>query len=284
MDDKNATCSPLRRFRLELAYDGRPFSGWQSQASDDAVQDHLQRALTAICPAVTTVQGSGRTDAGVSALAQVAHFDAPAASRMDGGAWQRALNTKLPPTIRVTRCAATDPQFHARFSALSKTYRYHIFTGEILPPLLHGLAWHQRGFASAEALAAVLALFEGTHDFGAFSAKRHDGRDEGRDTVRTITTARLTERGNDSLVLEFRGNGFLYKMVRFLVGSAVYCVRGRISRREMSRLLEGDTGETKAPYCAPADGLTLVEVDYPEEFGMLGTTPLARETGEPPHR
>ncbi len=284
MEDKSTTHPAFRRFRLELAYDGRPFAGWQSQASGDAVQDLVQRALAAICPAVTTVQGSGRTDAGVSALAQVAHFDAPAASRMDGGAWQRALNTKLPPTIRVMRCAATDPRFHARFSALAKTYRYHIATGEVLPPLLHGLAWHQRGFGSAEALAVVLALFEGTHDFGAFSAKRHDGRDEGRDTVRTITTARLVAGGDDSLLLEFRGNGFLYKMVRFLVGSAVYCVKGRISRREMRRLLEGNTGETKAPYCAPADGLTLVGVDYPEEFGMFGAAPPAPEKGEPPHR
>lgn len=266
MEDKRTT---FRRFRLELAYDGRPFSGWQSQASNDAVQDLVQRALASICPAVTGVQGSGRTDAGVSALAQVAHFDAPATWRMDGGAWQRALNTKLPPTIRVMRCGAIDPRFHARFSALTKTYRYHIAIGEVLPPLLHGLAWHQRDLGSPGELAAVLALFEGTHDFGPFSAKRHDGRDEGRDTVRTITTARLTASNEESLVLEFCGNGFLYKMVRFLVGSAVYCVKGRISREEMSRLLEGSTGERRAPYCAPADGLTLVGVDYPEEFEIF---------------
>ena len=87
-----------------------------------------------------------------------------------------------------------------------------------------------------------------------------------------------------SLVLEFCGNGFLYKMVRFLVGSAVYCVKGRISREEMTRLLEGNTGDKRAPYCAPADGLTLVGVDYPEEFEMFGTAPPAPEKGEPPHR
>jgi tRNA pseudouridine38-40 synthase len=268
MEEKSTT--PCR-IRLDLAYDGRPFSGWQSQVSDDAVQDVVRRALASICPAVTGAQGSGRTDAGVSALGQVAHFDTPADWRMDGGAWQRALNTKLPPAIRVMRCGAIDPRFHARFSALAKTYRYEIAAGEVLPPLRHGLAWHQRDPGPIGDLAAVLSLYEGTHDFGAFSAKRHDGKDEGRDTVRTITTARVTAPDGESLHLEFRGNGFLYKMVRFLVGSAVYCAKGRISREEMKRLLEGSAGEARAPYCAPADGLTLVEVHYPEEFEIFGT-------------
>src|SRR5690606_28107864 len=135
---------------------------------------------------------------------------------------------KLPPTIRVMRCGVTDLRFHARFSALTKTYRYHIATGEVLPPLLHGLAWHQRGLESPGELAAVLDLFEGTHDFGAFSAKRHDGKDEGRDTVRRIQSARVAANDDKSLVLEFCGNGFLYKMVRFLVGSAVYCAKRRL--------------------------------------------------------
>ena len=263
MEDESIT--PCR-FRLDLAYDGRPFSGWQSQASDDAVQDVVERALASICPAITGVQGSGLTDAGVSALGQVAHFDAPADWRMDGGAWQRALNTKLPPAVRVMRCGAIDPRFHARFSALAKTYCYEIATGEVLPPLQHGLAWHQRGLGAEDDLATVLALYEGTHDFGAFSAKRHDGKDEGRDNVRTITTARVIATKDESILIEIRGNGFLYKMVRFLVGSAVYCVKGRISLEEMSRLLEGRAGDVRAPYCAPADGLTLAGVHYPEEF------------------
>lgn len=266
MEDKSTT---FRRFRLDLAYDGRPFPGWQTQASKDSVQDVLQRALATICPAVMGAQGSGRTDAGVSALAQVVHFDAPAAWRMDGGAWQRALNTKLPAAIRVMRCGEIDSRFHARFSALAKTYRYEIVTGEVLPPLLHGLAWHQRDLGATAALASALKLYEGTHDFGSFSAKRRDGRDEGRDTVRTITSARVTETDEKSLLLEFRGNGFLYKMVRFLVGSAVYCAKERISREEVIRLLQGASGEAKAPFCAPADGLTLVGVHYPEEFEIF---------------
>jgi len=254
-----------RRFRLDLAYDGRPFAGWQSQPGGDSVQDAVERALAAICPEISSVHGSGRTDAGVSAQAQVAHFDAPASWRMQGEEWQRALNTKLPPTIRVLRCFAVPGTFHARFSAVEKTYRYEIATGEVLHPLQHGLAWHQRGLGPVAELDAILRLFEGTHDFRAFSAKRHDGFDEGRDTVRTLHRSRVAGESPDGLVLEFRGDGFLYKMVRFLVGSAVYAVRDRISKEELAVLLEG--GETgKAPYCAPAAGLSLLSVSYPEPF------------------
>jgi len=254
-----------RRFRLDLAYDGRPFAGWQSQAGGDSVQDAIELALSAFCPAVGKVYGSGRTDAGVSATGQVAHFDMPMDWKMGGGEWQRALNTKLPPTIRVMRCGEVDPAFHARFSAEEKTYDYEIATGEVLPPLRHGLAWHQRGLASVGELGAILARYEGTHDFRAFSAKRHDGYDEERDTVRTLheASARSTD-GGETLILRFRGNGFLYKMVRFLVGAAVYAGHGRISGDDLEELLAGGVDGAKAPHCAPADGLTLVEVRYPE--------------------
>lgn len=257
------------RFRLDIAYDGRPFSGWQTQASGDSVQDELQRALGAICPAITTLHGSGRTDAGVSALCQVAHFDAPPGWRMEGGEWLRALNTKLPATVRVMRCGTIQSHFHARFSALEKTYRYEIATSDVLPPLRHGLAWHQRELGAVENLAAVLKLYEGTHDFRAFSAKRHDGKDSGRDTERTLTTVTVTQHEEGTLAIYFRGTGFLYKMVRFLVGSAVYCVKGRISLEEMGRLLDGNEEAAKAPFCAPPDGLALVGVHYPDEFEIF---------------
>lgn len=257
-----------RRFRLDLAYDGRPYSGWQSQPGGGSVQDAVEEALSAICPAVASVQGSGRTDAGVCAAGQVAHFDAPSHWRMGGQEWRRALNTKLPPTIRVNGCREVDAAFHARFSAVEKTYEYTVVTAETMPPLLHGLAWHQSGMGDLERLAGILSAYEGTHDFRAFSAKRHDGYDEQRNTVRRIAEAslRLGE-GFEGIVMRFRGNGFLYKMVRFLVGTAVYVLRGRTPEEEFARLLAG--GEGKAPYCAPAAGLSLVGVRYadsPETF------------------
>ncbi|NRB73062.1 MAG: tRNA pseudouridine(38-40) synthase TruA [Verrucomicrobiales bacterium] len=261
--------SQKRRFRLDIAYDGRPFAGWQSQVGGNTVQDILLSELQSVCPEILTVQGSGRTDAGVCATGQVAHFDVSGDWRMNGGEWQRALNSKLPPAIRVMRCLEVSPEFHARFSAGGKLYRYDIVTGDVLPPLLHGLAWHRRGLEDLERLAEVLGLYVGTHDFRAFSANRNDGKDEGRDTVRDITLAEIEPEADGvpgRMRLRFRGNGFLYKMVRFLVGTAVYNLEGKISNEEMRVLLQGCEVEKKAPFCAPPDGLSLERVYYPESL------------------
>ncbi len=253
-----------RRFRLTVAYDGRPWAGWQSQVGGDTVQDRLLAALRSILPGIATVQGSGRTDAGVSALGQVAHFDAPADASLDAGAWLRALNTKLPASIRVMDSAEVDADFHARFSAVAKTYRYRIWTGPVLPPLEAGLAWHVPKPGDRDTLEAALALFRGRHDFRAFSANRGDGRDEDRDTVREISSI-TTEWGENWIEITFTGGGFLYKMVRFLVGSAVRAGGGKLSPATIESLLNGNGAAGKAPYCAPPDGLLLVEVRYPVE-------------------
>lgn len=257
---------PPRRFRLDLAYDGRPFAGWHSQPEGNTIQDIIGNALATIQPGAGALHGSGRTDAGVCAIGQVAHFNAPPASRMGGEEWQRALNAHLPPTIRVMGCREVDPAFHARFSAIDKTYDYEIVTGPVLPPLRHGLAWHQRGLPHDE-LAEVLARYPGTRDFRPFAAKRHDGHDDVRDTVRTVFEASVRPTDDhEGVVLRFRGDGFLYKMVRFLVGTAVYVCRGRFTRDDLAILLSGDDPGARAPYCAPAAGLTLVNVTYPAPF------------------
>jgi tRNA pseudouridine38-40 synthase len=264
--EETASNSAPRRFRLDLAYDGRPYDGWQSQPGGGSVQDAVEQALASVCPAAGRVHGSGRTDAGVSAAGQVAHFDAPPGWRMGGAEWRRALNAKLPPTIRILCCREADPSFHARYSAVEKTYDYHIAVGEILPPLRHGLAWHQRGLGPAGELAEILRAYEGEHDFRAFSAKRHDGRDDERETRRILHEVSLRPGPEaEELVLRFRGTGFLYKMVRFLVGSAVYVLKGRFRIEELRGLLDGAAG-AKAPYCAPAAGLVLVEVRYGAPF------------------
>ncbi|MEM7602622.1 MAG: tRNA pseudouridine(38-40) synthase TruA, partial [Verrucomicrobiota bacterium] len=170
-----------RRFKLVIGYDGRPFDGWQSQVSGNTIQDLLLAGLQSICPAVATIQGSGRTDAGVSADGQVAHFDVPSEWRMGAEEWRKALNTKLPPEIRVFQAVEVGSAFHARFDAQVKHYRYRIATGEVLPPLQVGLAWHRRGLGKAEELSKILRVYEGTHQFRAFSANRNDGHDETRD-------------------------------------------------------------------------------------------------------
>lgn len=249
----------MSRIKLTIAYNGSPYEGWQSQPGGNTVQDHLHAALSDIAGTEIRIQGSGRTDTGVHALGQVAHFDAPEASSMDAGAWQRATNTKLPPSIRVMAAEPVDDDFHARFSATGKTYRYQIHTAPVLPPLEIGRVWHQSQQLDLTLLREACALFVGEHDFAAFAANRHDGKIP--NTVRTITAVEVTTDAPNCIAIQFSGNGFLYKMVRLLVGGAVRVASGRDSVQWLSSLL-GPVSETKCQYCAPGDGLTLMEVKY----------------------
>lgn len=263
-----------QRFLLTLAYDGRAYEGWQSQVGGNTVQDRLLAALRAVCPDIATVHGAGRTDAGVSALAQRAHFDAPGNARLDSGNWQQALNSHLPPQIRVMKCEAADQDFHARFDATGKTYRYRIFAGNVLPPMQVDLAWQVKGDLDRVLLKTAARLFVGRHDFRAFSAKRGDGCDEKRDAKRTIHSVDVVEAGEEALIdLRFTGEGFLYKMVRFLVGSAVRCAQGKLEQKEVQRLLAGVDPSEKAPFCAPADGLILEAVFYPGSKSLTSSSP-----------
>jgi len=252
-----------RRFLLTVAYDGRNYEGWQSQPGGNTVQDCLLGALRTVCPGAGNIHGAGRTDAGVSALAQRAHFDVPHSASLDGGAWQRALNSHLPPQIRVMKCERVDWDFHARFDATGKTYRYRLFPGEVLPPLEAGLAWHLKGGLDRGHLQEVIGLFVGRHDFRAFSANRGDGHDKTRNTERTIRSVDLVETGDAQMIgLRFKGDGFLYKMVRFIVGSAVRSAQGKLESSEIERLLAEPGLSEKAPFCAPPDGLVLEAVEY----------------------
>lgn len=249
----------MRRLKIKAAYDGRPFNGWQSQPDGNTVQDFIQAAIARICkiPAAT-VHGSGRTDAGVHALGQVAHFDLDPGNSMDTNAWMRALNANLPASIRVLHCAETSPDFHARFSAKGKTYRYEIDTTGVQMPLRSGLAWHLSAPVDVDRLRLAAAYLIGEHDFAPFAANRGDG--SGGCTVRTIFSIDIL--GNDTtLTLTFSGNGFLYKMVRLLTGALLRCALGREEPEWIASLLAHPDGE-KSTYCAPADGLYLIEVDY----------------------
>lgn len=252
-----------RRFCLTLAYDGSGFEGWQSQRGGNTIQDTMDRAIAAICPAASGVQGSGRTDAGVHALGQVAHFDAPATLSMDAGAWQRALNAHLPRTVRVMGCRQVDLAFHARFSALGKTYRYEWFTGQVLSPLRAGRVWHVRKCPDEMRVRQVAALFVGTHDFAAFAANRGEREEAQPHTVRRIDRVEVRREGEEWSA-EFEGEGFLYKMVRLLVGAMVRCGQGACGVEEIRDILKQPGGAKKSPLAAPADGLYLVEVRYGE--------------------
>src|SRR5688572_25848748 len=225
------------RLRLTIAYDGRPFAGWQSQPGGNTVQDRLEAAFGCILKRSDPlpVHGSGRTDAGVHALGQVAHCDVPDDWRMDMPAWRRALNVHLPPGIRIVEVVPSDEKFHARFDAAGKTYRYRIWNHEVLPPLEVGLAWQVPQHLDDAVIEECCRLCEGTHDFAAFAANRGDGRDEGRDTVRHLWSIRM-ERQNSCISLTFHGSGFLYRMVRMLTGSVVRVAMNRAPKAWLQQL------------------------------------------------
>jgi tRNA pseudouridine38-40 synthase len=248
--------------KLILAYDGREIEGWQSQPGGNTVQDRVEGAIAATAKQPVRLHGSGRTDAGVHALAQVAHFDAPDGLTMNPFNWVPALNTKLPPAIRVMACEEVDAGFHARHSATGKTYRYDLSTEPVLSPFRAGRAWHLPRQLDPYTLREALGLFEGRHDFEAFGAKRGNETEETR-YVRSITRVDLEETGF-GWRLRFTGEGFLYKMVRLLTGTAVQAAQGRLRLDQVAAYLNQAPGLPlgKSPHCAPADGLFLESVSY----------------------
>ena len=245
------------RIKLTIAYDGAPFAGWQSQAGGNAVQDVIEKAIARITGEAIRLHGAGRTDAGVHALGQVAHFDVPESSRLAPADWFRALNGTLPASVRVLRAAKTSEDFHARFSAKGKVYRYDLWSSHVLLPHLHRRAWHVHPPPDETQLRDALQVFVGKHDFRAFAANR---RTPVGDTVRHISSIRASRSG-PRWQLTFEGDGFLYKMVRMLAGAAVRVSTGRQKIQTQRHLLaHPETG--RWTHVAPADGLHLVRVRY----------------------
>ncbi len=250
------------RLKLTIAYDGRPYNGWQSQACGNTVQDIIQRAMEEVAKQPLRLHGSGRTDTGVHALAQIAHFDAPPDLSMNPFNWVPALNCKLPATIRIMACEEVCSEFHSRFSATGKIYHFELCTDPVLQPLKAGLAWHLPRQLDADVLRQALSLYHGRHDFHAFAAYRGNETPE-MDWYRTIHSAEL-ETLEDGYRITYVGDGFLYKMVRLLTGGAVHAAQGRIRLDDFAGLLDQGPHlpRGKSPLCAPADGLYLKQVMY----------------------
>ncbi len=245
-----------RRLKLIVAYDGAPFAGWQSQSHGNTVQDHLERAFERVTGETVRVHGAGRTDAGVHALAQCAHVDL-ANKFLPADRWVDALNALLSPAIRVLRCRYVSNDFHARLSAKGKIYRYRIWTAPILPPFEYRRAWHIARPLDLEILKSAAKHFIGTHDFATFAANR--GKPE-PSTIRTINSVRVRHSG-PCVTIEFDGDGFLYKMVRLMVGALVKCALGKMRIEEItSRLHSGKVASAR--FAAPAEGLYLVRGRY----------------------
>jgi tRNA pseudouridine38-40 synthase len=245
-----------RRLKLVISYDGRDFAGWQSQKHGNTVQDHLEAAFERVCGTRLAVTGSGRTDSGVHALGQCAHVDVPA-GQFPAERWLKALNGVLPPAIRILRGRFVEQSFHARFSAKGKVYRYRIINGSVRPPLEIGRAWHVPSPFDRELLRRTAKLFRGQHDFAAFAANR--GKEE-RNTVRTVEYVRATVRGK-LIEIEFSADGYLYKMVRMMVGEMVRCALGKESLQSIELRLERPS-RASSRFVAPAAGLYLVRVRY----------------------
>jgi tRNA pseudouridine38-40 synthase len=260
----------VRNLRLILSYDGAEFAGWQVQPGRTTVQGALASAIGRLSGENVLPQGSGRTDAGVHALAQVASFRT--ASVIPAENWMRALNDILPASIRVLEVSEAAPEFHARTSAQAKTYRYRIHRGAICPPFLARYVWHYPYPLEESAMVAAAGVVVGEHDFTSFAAvdperveRMAAGDDVGTSNIRTTNVRTIFSsswsREGEELIYTVRGNGFLHHMVRNLVGTLLLLGKGTVSREDLRRILDARERTAAGP-TAPASGLYLVEVEY----------------------
>jgi tRNA pseudouridine38-40 synthase len=249
-----------RNLKMILSYDGSEFSGWQVQPDAATVQGTLASAIGRITGEKVLPQGSGRTDAGVHALAQVMTFVTFSAVPTEN--FQRALNDVLPPSVRVLDVKEMPPEFHSRHSARGKTYRYRIYREAICPPFLSRYVWHYPYPLDEGAMARAAEFVLGEHDFTSFAAVDPErGQDE--DSVNNVRTifASAWERKEEELVYTVRGSGFLHHMVRNLVGTFILVGRGTLEVENVSRILQ-TRNRSAAGATAPGSGLYLVGVDY----------------------
>ena len=273
-----------RTLKITLAYDGSEFHGWQIQPGVTTVQGTLADCIKRLTGEDGLPQGSGRTDAGVHALAQVASVRLE--SSIPGRNLIVALNDMLPPSVRVTSVEEVDDSFHARHSATAKTYRYRIYRDAICPPFLARYVYHDPYPLNEEALMRSSEHVVGTNDFTSFAASDPDrnariaeGQKGAEDTqgisnVRTIHSSQWV-RTEEELTYTVRGNGFLHHMVRNLVGTFLQVGKGALKAEDVPKILEACDRSAAGP-TAPACGLYLVSVEYqtwPRKHPSLGTAP-----------
>ena len=250
----------MRNLKLILAYDGSEFAGWQVQPDAVSVQGTLAAAIGRITGEKVLPQGSGRTDAGVHALAQVASFATE--SSVPAANFVKALNDILPASVRVLEAEEAAPDFHARKSARGKIYRYRIYRAAICPPFLARYLWHYPFPLDEQAMVRAAGLVEGEHDFSSFAAVDPERGREGKlmSNLREIFSSSW-ERQGDEFVYTVRGSGFLHHMVRNLVGTFILVGKGTLRAEDVTRILQA-RHRSAAGATAPASGLYLVNVEY----------------------
>ncbi|HVM91785.1 MAG TPA: tRNA pseudouridine(38-40) synthase TruA [Terriglobales bacterium] len=263
----------MRNLKLILSYDGTDFAGWQVQPGRATIQGTLASAIGRLTGENVLPQGSGRTDAGVHALGQVANFQTGSTIPVEN--WVVALNHILPASIRVLEVVEADPDFHPRRSAQAKTYRYRIYRASVCPPFLARYVWHFPYPLDEAAMIAAAADIVGEHDFTSFAAVdperaermkagvSNGEQDSGQgapNNIRKIFSSSWMREGEE-LVYTVRGSGFLHHMVRNLVGTFVLAGKGTLSREDIGRILAARNRSAAGP-TVPASGLFLVNVEY----------------------
>jgi tRNA pseudouridine38-40 synthase len=250
----------MRNLKLILSYDGSDFAGWQVQPDAVTVQGALASAIGRVTGEKVLPQGSGRTDAGVHALAQVVTFVTE--SSVPAANFVKALNDILPASVRVLEVEEAAADFHARKSARGKTYRYRIYRAGICPPFLARYVWHYPFPLDEEAMAAAAGRVEGEHDFTSFAAVEPERGQEGVpvSNVRRVFSSSWVRQG-DEFVYTVKGSGFLHHMVRNLVGTFILVGKGTLQAEDITRILEARS-RSAAGATAPASGLYLLGVEY----------------------
>lgn len=257
-DSHTANAAPdarPRRYRMTIAYDGTNYAGWQVQPNGVTVQEKIEQALARISGAAVKIHGSGRTDQGVHARGQVAHFETVRLVRP--AMWLKALNAILPSDIRVLALRKAADDFHARRSATGKEYRYFIWDGPLVPPFVRQYRAHVPRRLDVAAMRAAAAGLVGVHDFAAFAANADR---EVESSVRHLRRLTVTRRGHE-VTIAAEADGFLYRMVRSLAGWLIRVGEGSVPASRTREILESRERTARVP-TAPAAGLFLWRVDY----------------------
>jgi tRNA pseudouridine38-40 synthase len=252
----------MRYFKLTIAYDGTDFHGWQFQAGHPTIQGEIVSVLRRLTREKIQLNASGRTDAGVHALGQVASFHTKSA--LSAKEFQRALNALLPPAIRIIASAEVGPAFHARWSATSKYYCYRLYRGKVVPPAVWRYVLHYPFPLDEQAMQDAALRFIGAHDFTSFAASTgSEDDDKERNMVREIYSAEVKRVDGEELHFNVHGQSFLRYMVRKMMGALLEVGRGRMTADDIDRLYELKDRSKSGP-TAPPEGLCMVRVEHDE--------------------
>lgn len=248
----------MNNIKLTIQYDGTNYCGWQKQKNGDSIQKEIERAIKDITGENVDLIGSGRTDRGVHAKGQVANFLTK--SSIPGDRFKFALNSKLPEDIAIVHSEKVGEDFHSRYDALGKRYKYLIYNSPIRSPLYRNFAYHLPYSLDYEEMEKAVSFFVGTHNFKTFMATNSNVKN----TIRTINDISLYKKG-DLIIFSVTGNGFLYNMVRIVVGTIVDVGRGRFKSYDIPHIISSKD-RNKAGHTAPPQGLYLEKVYYKDKL------------------